>query len=472
MTGPGVAVVATAPSLAARAARACERRGIRVVHVAAAEPRDLADALDHAARRDDIAAVLLHAGAVEREPEFARACRAITPHLPVVFAHGGAPNADPYFEPWLDAIGVLAVAYLAEAADGLAVVRGVEPPVDASCLVVGPDAPSAAATAARVRAAGLDVHVRDGAAHDAFADLTHDLIVAVLPEPESADAAVDALVTARRRHPDLPALLVADGPPRWAAALRPALEPLGCTVIEGDVDPATGLRMLRRWARLRGRLAMGGARLRDAGRLRRALGQMRRPDAMPYGPEIQGELVGALGLPFPRTRRAAYLEDALIAAAELGYPVRLAAVHNAQGWEDPPSWSRARRSDDLLGDGEVSLASAQATLGRRAELCVAEEIDAEQTVEVVAERHPAYGVVAAVHSGGRSHRVVASVDADGVCRALGMPRGAPAGDAVVSALAAVVAGVETVGDLDGLAVVLDIGSGGYMARHVSARQRA
>lgn len=467
----GVGVVGTAAGLAARAARACHRRGVPVaVTGASSDEVGVAALLDACARRTDIAAVLIHGTIDGDHAEVAAACRAIAPHLPILFVSAASPQDDPYFEPWLASVGAVWTRSLTEAADALAIVRSIEPPADARALVLGAEPATAEATAAQARAAGLFVRVDpDAELERALADFENDLVIAVLPEPPDPLAAAGALAAQRRANPELSLVIAADGDDAWTRVLRETLEPLGCTVVDGDLDVAVGLRALASWQRA---VAVAGTpppRPRDPARLRRALAAARRPDAAVFAPEIQSDLVGALGLPFARARRAGYLEDALIAAAELGYPLRMTAIHPAQRWPEVPVWIAVRRSDDLLSDGEALLASVRAEVGQRAELVVADSPEVRHEVECVARRHERYGVVVDVRIDGAPASAVVPLDPRALAATLVRGgRTEPAFEAIVAGCNAAVAALSSADELGAFAVSLDVASAGFVTRHVAA----
>lgn len=473
----GVAVASSSAALARRAARACERRGVRVVGVSYVavdgDPNghpNLGAALDAAARGDDVAAVLVLAGAVAEPSAFADVCRRAAPHVPIVFVASQPPENDPFFEPWVQALGALHAASLGQAADAVALVQALDPPADAQCTVIGSARETMMATAQRCALAGFRVSQRVDVAFDAaLADLETDLVVAVVEEG-FPDAAGDALVSARRAHRELPLVVVADGSDAWASDLRAAMLPLGATVVTGDLDLSIGLRLLRRWADVRAHGTAPSRRPRDAARLRGAVRALSAPGASLYAPETQGELIGALGLPYARATRAGYLDDALFAAAEYGYPVRVAAVPSNLAWPDTPRWVVARSSDELLKAGEAELSAAQRALGERVELVVAEALGAATPVSVRVERRADYGVVVTIRSPMGDGHLIAPFDAGDVARSLApLPPSGPLIEGVHACASECVAAVSHLPPVQALSVELDIGSTGFVTRHAAAR---
>ncbi len=480
----GIAVVSNDVALGRRAARACHNNNVAVVALECrgAGHADLGAALDAAARRQDVAAVLVYAGAIVDHAAFAAVCKQAAPHVPILFVCAERPVDDAafdfYFEAWVGSLGALWCDSLASAVAALSVVRALDPPMDVRCAVLGAEPALVAASATQCRSEGFEVRSTveaDGshaALKAALSNLQHDLVVATIDEESSDAESMQSLLAARREHPDLPLIVVADGTMEWRRLLAAELAGVGSTtVVDGDVDIGVGLRMLAAWSRVHARAGVGGVRLRDAGRLRRALYTLRGDGVLPFGPDVQGELAGGLGLPYPRAHKAGYLDDVLFAAADYGYPVWVAAVHDDLRWPDTPRWGLARNSDELIKVGERALADAQRALGRRVEVMVTEALPSAVEVQVRVVRHPDYGIVARVCSGVVEGTLIPPFAAADVARALRpMSASDPLIEGVHSCASACVAALEMSEDLSAIEVLLDVGSAGFMTRHASALQ--
>ena len=462
----GVAVVASARTLADRARVALERRGIRVAGVRwpTSPSTSLGDVVDMAGRRDDVSAVLLYVTEVDDPPRLAAVCRVVAPHLPVVLIAVRPPVADPFFRPWAASIGALELDSLSRAVDAMAVLAGLDPPSDFRCVVVGPDAAGVAATASRCREAGLEVSEKlDVRVGGTLSDLSHDLVVAVIP----SGSALEDLRADRDAHPDLPMIALADGPDTWRDELRQALPESRTAVLSADVDLEVGLRLLTRWGSVRDESQLPQERSRDPQRLRRAVRALRAPDALAFAPTIQADLIGALGLPVARSRTAAYLEDTVVHAAELGYPLRVAVLHEGIRWPNFPKWQVVTRSDELLDAAELLLHSSQRELGCRTQLVVAECVAESREASVMVARQREYGLVARLRVGADEAHFVPPVSAARVAMALGRRgRPTPLVEGLTHAVNSSLAAARSMSGLAGLHLGLDIASNGFVCRQV------
>lgn len=467
-----VSIVGSTAALARRAERCLAARDLPVAAISAVgEETSLADALDAAARHPATACVLILAHTLTGHAQFAAICRAAAPHLPLLFVSAADLSADPYLAPWLHSIGVLRVPSLAEALDALPVLTKLDSPAGNRCLVVGGDESLLCASAASVERAGFEVEYRIGQTlADALGRLDHDVVLTVVEEPVDAQEKVAvALAEARAAHDELPLLIVADGSPAWRSILEQFLDADSVCVVGPTVNLGAGLACLSEWERSRRRLAQPGPRTRDASRLRRVVRAMRSEGAVAYSPATQADLIGALGLPYARSVRVAYLEDSLIAAAELGYPLRIAAVHSGMTLPEQPIWMRVPESSQLMQIAEAELGAATRSIGRRAELVIAEAQKAE-TVElrVRGMRHPAYGIVVLISSGDESTVVIppATMEPSRQLAALGLPNDhttfrAAIADGVRSAYSA----LAEVSSITEIALSLDVGPTGFSVRH-------
>jgi hypothetical protein len=337
-------------------------------------------------------------------------------------------------------------------------------------IVGGDEALLAAAAAATVRA-GFETELRKGATlADSLGELAHDLVVTVVEEPADAmEQVAIALGAARAAHPDLPLVIFADGSSAWAACLLLHVDAGSVCVIEPTVDLSKGLAALSDWERLRTLVAREPARPRDAGRLRRALRELEGQSAGLYSPTVQADLVAALGLPHARAVRVPYLEDCLIASAELGYPLRLAAIHADMSFADAPAWVLVRAVDELMEHAERELLTMNRAIGRRAELVLSESLAGQGwPLSILATRHEDFGVVVTVSHNRDSASFVPPGPADLALELerLGLPtQHASVVTAAEDGISAVVGAVLEVEKLQALSVLLDIGPAGFTIRH-------
>ncbi|MFT6397942.1 MAG: hypothetical protein ACJAYU_002697 [Bradymonadia bacterium] len=360
---------------------------------------------------------------------------------------------------------------LGEALDALPAVTTLDFPGGNTCLAVGEDAVLLAASAISVGRAGFTVDYRVGhALTDALARLEHDLVLMVIEEPDGApDGLAASIAAARSAHPELPLLLVADGTPLWRSTLERYVDAGSVCVVGPTVDLSVGLACLADWERVRNALSQPRPRPRDASRLRRVTRAMSVESAAGYSPATQADLIGALGLPYARSTRVGYLEDALIAAAELGYPLRLAAIHAQMRLPEEPAWVSVLESSQLMRIAEAELSRANRSLGLRAELILAEAQRAATTeIRVHGVLHPDYGIVVRVSADAESVVVIPPMpmDPERLLSELGLPvehttlRAAIA-DGVRSAHSA----LAEVSSISELTLSLDIGPTGFSVRH-------
>lgn len=467
-----VSIVGSTASLARRAESSLETRGIAVASVShVQEGVTIADALDSAARHPATTCVLILAHAITDHGHFAGISRAASPHVPIIYVSATDMSADAHLRPWLASIGLLELPTLGDALDALPVVTALDSPAGARCMAVGGDEALIRASAASIEKAGfvVDFHIGQTLA-DASVGFEHDLILTVLEEPIDAQEQLAVSVAeARAAHPELPLIVVADGSAEWGALLRRLVDSGSVCVAGPTVELGTGLTCLGEWERSTRMLAHPRPRPRDASRLRRVVSAMKVKSVAAYSPATQADLIGALGLPYARSTRVGYLEDCLIAAAELGYPLRLAAVHAEMRLPEEPAWVSVPDSSQLMRTAESVLSTANRLLGRRAELVIAEAQKAAMfEVRVLGLVHPDYGVVVHVSSGGRSTVVIPpmSVDSANLANELELPpehttlRAAVA-DGVLSAYSA----LTEVSGIAELALSLDVGPTGFSVRH-------
>lgn len=466
-----VSVVGSTGALVRRAVRGLTARGLTVAtSESAADHATLAGALDAAARHPATACVLVYAHRVGSYPRFASVCQAVTPHLPVVFVPAGDFAEDSALKPWLESTGAVELRSMSEALDAIPVVGALDVPADNRCVVIGGDESLLGAAATAAKRAGFQVETRQGSTlADALGDLVNDLVVAVIEQPpDQLDQVAAAIGEARSAHPDLPLVIIADGDEAWSKSVRTFVDAGSVCVLDPTVDVAVGLRALADWERRRRIVARPPDKPRDAARLRRFVKAS--PDAL-YSPSAQAELVGALGLPSARATRAAYLEDALVAAAELGYPLRLAAVHSSMRPPDEPEWIAAGSSTELSERAESALAAKTRTLGQRAELLLTESSNGEGvTISVSAFRHDDFGVLVTVTSGRRTARFVPPGPADisALVQAIGLPSApGPIVSALADGVSAVVGALNEIPIVDRIGVLLDVGTNGFKVRHAA-----
>ena len=471
---PAISVVGSTGSLVRRAVRGLESRGLALAaSESATDHASLAGALDAAARHPATACVLVYAHRVGAYQRFAGVCQAVTPHLPVVFVPAGDFASDAFIQPWLESTGAVRQPSLSRALDALPVVAALDLPSDNRCIVVGGDEALLASAGAAAARAGFEVVIRKGATlADTLGELSHDLVVTAIEEPADAYADVAiALGAARDAHPELPLVVFADGSSEWAEAIRQSVNAGSVCVLDSSVDLAVGLIALTDWERHRSLVDRQAAKPRDPSRLRRIVRDLKTQDAGLFSPSSQADLVAALGLPAARAVRVPYLEDCLIAAAELGYPLRLAAVHSDMGPDAEPHWVDVPSSEELMECAEVELSATNRAIGRRAELLFSEARLAHAwTLRIQASRHADFGAVVLLSHQNRETVFVPPGPADlaGELRRLGFP---PAEASVLTAatdgVSALVGALTEIAPLRSIMALLDIGVTGFNVRHAS-----
>ncbi len=480
--GP-VALITDSTPLLRRLATALDRRDLgcsfAVVPDAAGRP-SLGAALDAAARHPDIAAILIAIDTIDEADAFADVARRVAHHLPILcVAYGG--DDDPFRQPWVERLGLIAMRTLHDAVDAMPFMVDLEPPTDRRCCILTPSEGLGRYLRARITAAGY--HVEQGtesgpdALDDALGRTEWDIVVAVADEPSSEpdrEAVVSRVAAARRRHEDIPCVVVANGSAGWPGFLRRALAPVGIPVIETGAEVEHGLRALSRWARPRPDATVARQTVRDAGRLRKAIRALRAPGASAFGQTIQREILGAMGLPGLTMTAVRYLEDSLIAAADLGYPVRIAAQYPGQDWGRPPRWQDASDSEALIATGQSLLAEAQRNAPGQGELLIAPAQGSSGALLVEASRHPQFGPVAAVATGSGTCFGVVPLAPDRLDAQLALGerfgKASPVALEGVTAAARAACGViDTCADATAVRLEVEVLTGGFVARDVAIR---
>ena len=475
---PAISVVGSTESLVRRAVRGLESRGLQLAtSESATNHASIAGALDAAARHSATSCVLVYAHRIGAFERFATVSRAVTPHLPVVFVPAGDFASDPFMRPWLESTGAVQQRSLSQALDALPVVAALDLPSDNRCVVVGGDEALLAAAALATTRAGFDTEVRKGVTlADTLGQLSHDLVITVVEEPPDArDEVAIALGNARAVHPELPLVIFADGSPEWADAIRTHVDAGSVCVLDSTVDLAIGLAALSDWERHRRLVGRPPAKSRDAGRLRRTVRELEGENAGLFSPTVQSGLIAALGLPCARSVRVPYLEDCLIAGAELGYPVRVASIHADMGADTEPRWVEVATSDQLMEQAERELSQTNREIGRRAELVLAEALAGhEWALGIRASRHADFGAVVRVSHGQRESVFVPPGPADLAAElsTIGIPADYPSVlTAAEDGVSAVVGALLELGSLRSVGVLLDIGLSGFTVRHSSLSLR-
>lgn len=462
-TRPGVAIVASCARLSARAARALNAVGVPVVACADGPAAALASHVDAAARRRDVTALLVVVDTVDAHAQLAEVLAAVARHVPVV-AHVAAGCADPWIAPWFARLGCVICDSLADAGAALQVVRSADPVSGRVARVVG-DGGAALDLVAAARVAGFEAASPVADVDAALSDLRANLVVVAV----QSEADLAALVEARHRHRELAVVAVTDMDHDRRLRAEAVLEPLGVAVVDAFLGPRAGLLALAGWAKAAQREPATVAPLRDPGRLRRAL--RARTTVAWFEPELQAELTASLGLPFARTMRCPYLEDAPLVAAEVGFPVRFAVAHPASPERDTLGWEAAATSDLLLAGAGPALSAATRAHGRGAALLVASTLPRPVTATVDARRLHDYGVVVEVALGDASARWVAPVGEDEIASAL-----AVVSPVVLEALAAATRGVvgalRSEPDVVRALVAIEVGPASFVCRHVGIHTRA
>lgn len=415
------AIIGDSNPLSERAVAALHERAVGVSFFATTDPAGrpgLSALVDAAARSSEVAVIALVIANGEALAECAATLRKVTRHVPVLLL-GVTDDSDPWRRAWLDSLGVLTVSRLDELATVAAAIAFVDPPAGEVARVIAESSGVWAWLAGRAREVGIAVegggpwgratspHGVRG--HDEVIDeigrslgaTSIDWVIASVPQPRSfhaAQQAAQSLASLVARNPEVPLFLLAAGDESWHGALRHALP--RSAVLRATDDPGVALGHVLAW---RNALADRGRPLEttpvDTARVRRALSRM--TDAVPmWHPELLAEHCAAMGLRAVRYRRVSYVEDAMIAAAELSYPVQLSVIHRGQDAETMPTRHTAANSEVLLQTCKTLLADAQRATGERADLLVRSTPAMHDTWRVRVERHRTHGTDVTLQRGG------------------------------------------------------------------------
>jgi hypothetical protein len=439
--------------------------------------------LDQVARRPDVAAVLLYLLDVHDSVALAEMCSRVAPHVPIVHVSATPPRNDPWLEPWIQSLGVLPQQSLARAAEGLALAWSLEPPTGTSCLVVGRDPAAVEASSSMCARAGFNVRTNCAApSQPSTTEGQYDLLVALVGEDEDVEATHASLAALRAGRPTIPVIAVLDAGAEVAAG--PALPgiasetvahwlAIGVTAVAGDIDLGIGLRLLADWSATSSATgAMQGPQIADVSRLRRVVFEHRRGVEPVFAESTQNAFAAALGIPLTPTRWAPYLEDAAIAASTLGYPVRVAAVHDRLPAGVAPRWSVAYSGDVLRKSAEEMLISAQRASGGTAQLMVARTVPSARVVDVLVTRHAAYGGVAEIRCEEAVGYAVSGMDQRAMMNLVGGALREPQlVAAAVSIASSAFAALEAVAELEALELSVEVASSGPALRFVLPRVR-
>ena len=297
-----------------------------------------ASALDAAARHPDVGAILLAAPSWAQPMALAPAIDAILPHVPIAAALTGPGTL---LGEWLTSRGVDVVRGFQPAVEESLVLALTAPPAGDALAIIAQDTQVAAWLSEDAAAHGWEVHVETGdptAVHRLAGSGRFDAIVAFAdgrPAPRSLGASQDTGVA----------------PVLWLAGKLST--PFGSSG-ELRASPAAALRWLRGW----GEPSAPGPRatLRDVARTRQLLQALERGQ---QDPDAAAHWASALGLAAAPSRRVRYVEDALIVAAELGYPIRLGVVSPDAAPEGWPDDVRVLDSATLLDQADGLLAAAR-----------------------------------------------------------------------------------------------------------------
>ena len=295
-----------------------------------------ASALDAAARHPDVGAILLAAPSWAQPMALAPAIDAILPHVPIAAALTGPGT----LRRWLSVARRRCGARVPARGESL-VLALTAPPAGDALAIIAQDTQVAAWLSEDAAAHGWEVHVETGdptAVHRLAGSGRFDAIVAFAdgrPAPRSLGASQDTGVA----------------PVLWLAGKLST--PFGSSG-ELRASPAAALRWLRGW----GEPSAPGPRatLRDVARTRQLLQALERGQ---QDPDAAAHWASALGLAAAPSRRVRYVEDALIVAAELGYPIRLGVVSPDAAPEGWPDDVRVLDSATLLDQADGLLAAAR-----------------------------------------------------------------------------------------------------------------
>lgn len=417
-------------------------------------------ALRAVAEHGDIAAALLVDLPAEAFADASDAITAAARALPMVCVDAtGELSAHPIAARWLAARGVGIALDDAVAVASLPVLVGLEPLAGSRIAVAAADARGAAWLAREAARFGFEpvasvVDPRSSAAHELAASTAQDATVVHLGAPTTADGVPPAVV-----------LLDAPAPP----ALRPAFVQAGALVV--DEPPFRAMRWLQDWAGARDAAARPG-RTGDTSDIRRAA-QASLVDSSPLDERSAGWL-RALRIPRLERRVAPYVEDALVEARSLGYPIRVAARLDAPPTSLPAA-TVCNHLDALEAACDALLADVRARHGRVAQLELMRPLT--QGVDLVLRgwRDQDFGPVVALQLGDSelvdvrapSRRAIAALVTQ-----VGLAKHDLVLDALTGAAGNVLLALNAEPRLDGLETVLHVAPTGYGAGDIHARVHA
>jgi len=403
--------------------------------------------LDHAARQEHTAVIVLAIPDEMLTSELAAVARAVAPHLPIVALRWSTQSVEAVnhatVSAWSETFGIIQCAELDEAATISATIAQPLPPLDGVQVQIlghGRALDDMVAHMLRVRGAmaasfvcSVDMDAFEDAFHAHIADQSPDVILAIpdtsaLTEPDlrSFAASLHHIIS---QSPHRPVMVVAQEP-----VLRADLRRLGVPTARGVGAAVAAIAALHAWGEnLRLIPGKNPPEVQDAARFRRAINALARNPVDIYASSIQGEFNASLGMPNPKSVTIRYPEDAVIAASQLSYPVHLSCGAWRDLWRGPPS-AVAHNAQEVAARATDLLAAARGAVGDDAAVVVRALPDGV-SFHAEATRDPQFGVVITLAALGESDVVVYPVSAGRIAhlvkRALGV---APFADAAVDAL--------------------------------------
>ncbi len=429
-----VAIVADDDAWADALRLRAERLGAPVIETVVpdrGDPRAAAHALDRLARRESVGAVAVALADVGDAAAFGEIARAAGPHVPICVLDGErAAGHDPWRGPWLASLGAVVCRRVDELLAAAWTLALVDPPAGPRVAVCGAGATADWLRDAIASAVGVDVETTSVPAATCLAGTEHDLVVALL-DPSTDLAALAGAVAA---HDEVGLVAIAPRRTPDATVARAALGVVGVPVFDGPDALVDGLSALAAWVAGIDRIGQTSApRVADAHRLRRAVANVRDGRTRADDADVRADIIAALGQHVAPWRRIHYVEDALVASGDLGYPVALVP----EGDVDTAALV-ARDADAIARAAERALAAARARPDAPRTAIVRHHVDAATRVSVTAARHPNYGAVLAVSDGRRTVRSLGTLDdatAQRFARRLTRDDGAPLAAAALAGVA-------------------------------------
>ena len=423
--GP-VAYVGWSAATARRTVEALRVRGVGASTIALVrdvDPLGAGDWVDFAARHPDTRTVIVEAAPLGYDRQLCQVLEAVGRHVPLVFVDpdGAGRGRDPWFSAWLVSTGAPVVENTGHAAMLAAGLAALEPPAGNRLSIVceseteAERARSIAATQSdNLEADCVVCDATDRAVLDSVVgDLSHDAVIVRFPssfaDPSAAPEFATRVARAGQQHPEQALLLVADNVPALQA-LAGASAPPGLPIFDSVRAALRSLSAVLAWSERAQQAPISDRyRLADELRLRRALGTGAGRAARQADLKWQGDVLAGLGVPAAPGRIASYVEDAMMCAAELGYPLEVRACLESE-WISRPSFGIARNSEELQSVCAQLQAEAQRRSGGRVQLMLRRIPEGAARIRILAMQHEVYGPVAHVKTSAGSTYVIGVVE--------------------------------------------------------------